>query len=177
MQKLNEKWDLRYLQMAKFVAEWSKDPSTQTGAVLVRPDRSVISVGYNGFASKVNDTDERYNDRSIKYEMVVHCEENALIAAKQSIEGSCLYTYPFMSCSRCAAKMIQAGVKRHVAPVPTEDQLSRWEDSFRLSMEQFNEAGVEVRLYETVTCSSVHSELQFKQPIKYWGSSLGKVVK
>ena len=28
------KWDLRFLEMGKLVSMWSKDPSTQTGAVI-----------------------------------------------------------------------------------------------------------------------------------------------
>jgi hypothetical protein len=43
--------------------------------------------------------------------------------------------------------MIQAGVKRHVAPLPSEDALSRWKDAFELSLTQFREAGVEVIQY------------------------------
>jgi deoxycytidylate deaminase len=31
------KWDIRYLELAKHGSSWSKDPSTQTGAVIVRP--------------------------------------------------------------------------------------------------------------------------------------------
>jgi dCMP deaminase len=142
---LNEKWDRRYLELAKLVASWSKDPSTQTGAVFVSPKREIISVGYNGFAQNVNDTNERYNDRAIKYEMIIHCEENALIFAdRNKLSGCCLYTYPFMSCSRCAAKMIQAGVKRVVS---YENNNPRWVESFKLSTMQFNEAGVEIVLY------------------------------
>jgi len=155
MEMLNEKWDLRLIGMARFVSKWSKDPSTQTGAVLVRPDRSVISVGYNGFAQGVEDTDERYQNRyDLKYRMVIHCEENALIFGdRQSIIGSCLYTWPFISCSRCAAKMIRSGVKRvvskqleHIDNTAYNDP-NRWEYEMRLAETQFKEAGVEVVLY------------------------------
>ena len=31
----NRKWDARYLKIAKDVSEWSKDPSTKVGAVIV----------------------------------------------------------------------------------------------------------------------------------------------
>ena len=44
---LLNKWDKRFLEMAKLVASWSKDPSTQVGAVAVR-NRTVIAQGYNG---------------------------------------------------------------------------------------------------------------------------------
>jgi dCMP deaminase len=146
MELLNKKWDTRFLTMSKLIASWSKDPSTQTGAVLVRPNRSVISVGYNGFAQGVQDLPERYENRELKYQIVVHCEENGILYAdRQSLEGSCLYTWPFMSCSRCAAKVIQTGIKRVVS---LKNDNPRWKDSFKLSTMLFDEAGVEVKLYD-----------------------------
>ena len=51
---LSNKWDIRFLEMAKLVASWSKDPSTQVGAIAVR-NRTVIAQGYNGFPRGVDD--------------------------------------------------------------------------------------------------------------------------
>jgi dCMP deaminase len=143
----SDKWNFRFLELARIVSTWSKDPSTKTGAVLVRPDKSIISVGYNGFAPAVDDTPERYNNRDIKYEMIIHCEENAMIGAHSSIKGSILYTWPFMSCSRCAARMIKAGVAGIVTKEANDDQLSRWAKQFELATQQFNEAGVSMKIY------------------------------
>ena len=42
-----DKWDRRFLDRAKLISTWSKDPSTQTGAVITK-NRIVISEGYNG---------------------------------------------------------------------------------------------------------------------------------
>ena len=64
---VSNKWDQRFLDIAKLVSTWSKDPSTQTGAVIVRPDRSVVSLGFNGFPKAMLDKDEWYNDRNEKY--------------------------------------------------------------------------------------------------------------
>src|SRR5579862_4966526 len=113
---IEDKWDRRFLEMAELVASWSKDPSTKTGAVIVRPNRSIAGVGYNGFARGVVDSDERYQNRDLKYRMVVHCEKNAVFSVNGSVEGCTLYTFPFMSCAPCAASMIQVGIKRVVAP-------------------------------------------------------------
>ena len=41
---MNEKWDNYFLGLARYVSSASKDPSTQTGAVIVRPDRTVSSM-------------------------------------------------------------------------------------------------------------------------------------
>lgn len=139
-----EKWDRRMLAMAELVASWSKDPSTQTGAVFTRPDQSVIAVGYNGFPRGIADTDERYSDRETKYSLIVHCEMNALLSAHSDVSGSTLYTWPFLSCDRCCVHMIQAGVKRVVAPVASPDKLERWGKAFETTRALFREAGVEV---------------------------------
>jgi deoxycytidylate deaminase len=39
------KWDRRYLDLAKFISGWSKDPSTKTGCVIVKNNR-VVSTGW-----------------------------------------------------------------------------------------------------------------------------------
>ena len=142
------KWDLRFLELAKLISTWSKDPSTQTGAVIVDKNNRVISVGYNGFAKSVKDTDERYNNRELKYKIIVHCERNAIIFAQKNLEGCTLYTYPFMSCSTCASMVINAGITRCVAPPVPEDKRVRWEEDMKLSAELFKEAGVAVDIVE-----------------------------
>lgn len=137
------KWDLRFLEMAKLVSGWSRDPSTKTGAVLTRFDNTVQSIGFNGFPKRMSDAEELYNDRETKYSRIVHCEINAMLFAKDSLRGSTLYTYPFCSCDRCAVQMIQAGINRAVFPAPSEDALSRWGDAFIKTKQYFQEADVE----------------------------------
>jgi len=139
------KWDMRYLGLAKYVAEsWSKDPSTKTGAVITTSNYRPVSLGYNGFPPDVADTPERLNDRTLKYPLTVHCEVNAQIHAQRDLTGCYLFTWPFMSCTPCAVQMIACGIKRVVAPFSDNP---RWKDSFKLSLEAFHEAGVDVRLY------------------------------
>jgi dCMP deaminase len=137
------KWDNRYLALAKFVAQWSKDPSTQTGAVIADHQGYVVALGYNGFARGVQDTKERLDDRETKYKMVVHCERNAIISAKRDLTGYTLYTWPFMSCGPCAGMVIQAGIRRCVAP---HNDNPRWQADFALTEQMFKEANVELVL-------------------------------
>lgn len=136
------KWDLRFLGLAEHVSTWSKDPSTKTGAVITRGNR-VVSLGYNGFAHGVLDTPELYANREAKYKRVIHCEMNAILFGKD-VEGCTLYTWPFLSCSNCAKHVVQAGIRRCVAP-PIPDHLKdRWGDEVSLSLEMFRQAGVTV---------------------------------
>ena len=135
-----QKWDKRYLELARLVSTWSKDPSTQTGAVIVSPNNRVIALGFNGFPPGVDD-DYRLKDRSQKYEIIVHCEVNAILTAARPLDSYTLYTYPFLSCSRCASIVIQAGITDVIAPKNT---IERWEDNLKISRGLFKEAGVEV---------------------------------
>ena len=36
-----KKWDKRFLELAKLVGSWSKDPSTQVGAVIVDDNKKL----------------------------------------------------------------------------------------------------------------------------------------
>lgn len=135
------KWDSRFLDLAKLVSTWSKDPSTQTGAVIVDAQRRIVSVGYNGFPTGMSDTDLRYLDREFKYANIVHCERNAIIFAQRPLHGCTLYTFPFMSCSVCAGMVVQSGIKNCVAPYSDNP---RWVDSFKMTRDMFRQCGVEL---------------------------------
>lgn len=141
------KWDKRFLDLCRLVASWSKDPSTQAGAVIVRGDNTIVSVGFNGFPPGIADTQERLNDRKTKYDMMVHGEMNSLLLTRESVKGCTLYTTPCLSCVRCAVHVIRAGIVRVVAPLPTSDMLTRWADSLKMSRSLFEEAGVQILEY------------------------------
>lgn len=138
------KWDYRYLDLARLVASWSKDPSTQTGAVIIRSNNTVCSVGFNGFPRGVDDSPEIYADRKEKYQRVVHCEMNAILNAREPVEGYTLYTWPFLTCDRCAAHVIQAGIQEVICPKCPPELEERWGDSFVRSRDMYEQAGVEV---------------------------------
>ena len=137
-----EKWDRRFLDLAKLVSTWSKDPSTQTGAVIVRPDNTILSVGFNGFAKNMQDDPQAYANREIKYSRIIHCEVNALIHARSDVHKCILYTWPFASCDRCAVQMLQAGISRFVFPSLPEHLVDRWKESLDKTISYFKEAGV-----------------------------------
>jgi dCMP deaminase len=143
------KWDLRFLELAKHYSAWSKDPSTQCGAVIVNFERRIVSTGYNGFAQGMDDDPALYEDREVKYSRVIHAEINALIFAERSVRGMTLYTWPFACCDRCTVVMLQAGIDRFVMPPLPADKVERWgaamEKSKRYAMEvgaQWHEVNV-----------------------------------
>lgn len=142
---MSGKWDLRFLELARLVASWSKDPSTKTGAVIVDREKRIVSVGYNGFPRGVHDLPDRYADRALKYKMVSHCERNAILFAHRPVKDCILYTWPFMSCSTCAGVVIQSGITECVAPVLPPELKERWGDDVEVAKIMFAEAGVNLR--------------------------------
>ena len=101
---LSNKWDIRFLEMAKLVASWSKDPSTQVGAIAVR-NRTVIAQGYNGFPRGMGDVPFKYEHKQLKYKMIVHAEMNLIYNAADngvSLKNSTVYVVGLPACGECA---------------------------------------------------------------------------
>jgi dCMP deaminase len=145
---MDDKWDRRFLELAKHISSWSKDPSTKCGAVIVNDDKIVVGIGYNGFARGIEDSDERLNNRPLKYELVVHAEVNAILMAGNKAKGSTLYVWPtFMLppvCTGCCKTAIQVGIKSIIGYEVDEsnERALRWKDSILLSREMCTEAGI-----------------------------------
>lgn len=139
------KWDRRFLELARLVSTWSKDPVTQVGCVLVQ-GRKVIATGYNGFPAGIEDLPERLDDRETKLRLVVHAEMNAILQAGKDAEGSTLYLwFPYggVPCGNCTKHIISAGI-RHVV---TQDlpPNPRWAEEQGKAEEVLTEAGVSVK--------------------------------
>jgi dCMP deaminase len=83
--------------------------------------------------------------------MVVHCERNAILFAQRDLTGCTLYTWPFMSCAPCAGMVIQAGIRRVVAPMASDELAARWAQDLETAYTMFLEAGVVVSLLESTT--------------------------
>lgn len=122
-----DRWDARYLQLARQIASWSKDPSTQVGAVLVRAKNTIAGTGYNGFPPGESDDPKLYMDRQYKYAHVIHAEVNALAdVSAQDSTGSTLYT-SFPCCPACMEVAGKRGVARVVfPPLPKYGRPQSW---------------------------------------------------
>ena len=143
---MSGKWDARFLDLAKHISDWSKDPSTKVGCVVVGEDREIRSTGFNGFPRGIEDNSERLNDREQKYPMICHAEENAIMhAARIGISlKDCVAYVTWPPCSRCARSLIQAGVREVVFPAYCEIP-ERWESDFAIATGMFNESGITYR--------------------------------
>lgn len=118
------KWDIRYLQLASVVAEWSKDPSTKVGCVLVNTKHQILGLGFNGFPRGASD-DHRLNIREQKYKMVIHAEENAILNSTGNLEDAIAYlTHP--PCLHCCGMLKQKGISKVVFVEPSGEFAKRW---------------------------------------------------
>ena len=139
-------WDQRFLNLAKHISEWSKDPSTKVGCVVVGPDREIRSTGFNGLPRGIEDNDERLNNREIKYPLICHAEENAIMhAARIGISlKDCTANVTWPPCTRCARSLIQAGVSTIIYPKDIEIP-DRWMEDFNLSLNMLKEARINIK--------------------------------
>jgi dCMP deaminase len=145
MKTISDKWQARFMALAKEVSTWSKDVSSQVGAVIVRPDRTIASVGFNGFPRGVEDCHERIANRDTKLLYTIHAEMNAILSAKEPLKDYSLFVWPFQPCAHCAASIIQSGIKEVYCPFNAHlDSYERWADSFKAALQMFDEAEVRV---------------------------------
>ena len=143
---MKDKWQHRFLTLAKHISRWSKD-TTKVGAVIVDPvTNQVVGLGYNGFPRGVDDSDERLLDRDTKLRLVVHAELNAILNANRSVRGCHMYIYPTMMgpscCPECAKAIVQSGITRVYGYV-NDATNERWQALAAFSNILLTEGGVE----------------------------------
>ena len=140
---LSNKWDKRYMELAKAVSTWSKDPSKKIGAIAIGSKGQVLAQGFNGFPRGIDDTDERLNDRETKYKYVVHAEMNVIYNATYngvSLDGATLYVTGLPVCSDCAKGVIQVGIQRVV--MKEQNVPLKWIDSWKTTAGMFEQANI-----------------------------------
>ena len=141
------KWHRRFLDLAKHISSWSKDPTTQVGCVIVDDKKVIIGTGYNGFPRGVLDSEEMLKDRNRKRMRTIHAEMNALHFATKSIAGGTVYVthYP---CATCAANLIQHEPFMIVIAKQQDYPLGPdWQESIDEALTMFKERGIRVEIY------------------------------
>lgn len=145
-----DKWTLRYFKLAKEVAEWSKDPSTKVGAVVVGEHGQILSQGYNGFPRGISDAQELLDNREIKYRLTIHAEMNCIFNASLtgiSLMGSSIYVYGLPVCHECAKGVIQAGIKRVYCAYDLALR-QKWAESWGYSLSMFTQVDMFVETFD-----------------------------
>lgn len=115
-----DKWDRRFIEIAKQVATWSTCLRRHVGAVLVK-DKHIIATGYNGSPRGITDCKTYGKCRREGVESgqhlelcsAVHAEQNCIIQCARygiSTEGATLYC-THLPCSECMKILINAGIE------------------------------------------------------------------
>ena len=109
-------WDEFFMRVAVAAAMRSKDPNTQVGACIAGMDHRILSVGYNGTPTGLDDedfpwetTDDPLTD---KHNYVIHAEANAVLNYRGSLRdmsGATVYVTLF-PCNECAKFLVQVGI-------------------------------------------------------------------
>ncbi len=129
------KWDVRFVRLAKEVGSWSTCIRRSVGAVIVK-DKRIIATGYNGAPAGITSCKERgvclRNERGIasgtmhEYCYATHAEQNALVQAAKlgiAVDGATMYI-THRPCVICTKLMINAGIKKVVYDVDYPDEFS-----------------------------------------------------
>ena len=122
-----DKWDKRFMEVAKLVSSWAScyQQDRKIGAVIVKEKR-ILTTGYNGAPAGVKTCVERGEclrkklgiPSGTRHEMcyAIHAEQNAIIQAAKlgvSIEGATLYC-THQPCIICAKMIVNSGIERIV---------------------------------------------------------------
>ena len=107
-----DSWDNSFFLSAALWSVRSHDSQTQCGAALVK-DKRIISTGYNGFISNIDDS-ALPRQRPEKYPFMIHAEANAVYnAAKNGVTtlGSTCYVTA-IPCLGCLQMLYQCGISK-----------------------------------------------------------------
>lgn len=147
------KWHRRFLELARDIASWSKD-TTKFGAIIVGPNKEILSTGYNGFPYNIRDDIKKRNDN--KYIWTVHAEMNALLLAARrgtKLEGATIYVAGIGTnmkiqhpCAECVKAMIQAGIAELICTPPGETE-DPWKESVEIAQQMLMESGLKTLYY------------------------------
>jgi dCMP deaminase len=138
-------WHSYFFNIARDVSARSSMPTVKVGAVIIRPDRSILSTGYNDIPAGMVHTPDLYK-RPLKQVMVAHAETNAICQAAAhgiDVNGSTVYvTLP--PCPRCVALMVRSGVKvcNYMTDSRPVDQLNEDDDLLQVCIKRFTKENI-----------------------------------
>lgn len=144
-----DKWDWRFIDMAKMIAQWSKDPSSKIGAIAVDDNHRILGTGYNGFNRFDKDNISDYYIRETKYSKIIHAEKNLILNCLNNgvdLKGATMYVFGLPVCKICANEIAQVSLKRIVAIWDKDSNTyAKWAEEWeKFSKPAFEAAGVSV---------------------------------
>tara|TARA_R110002020_G_scaffold55309_1_gene153560 strand:+ start:33653 stop:34114 length:462 start_codon:yes stop_codon:yes gene_type:complete len=104
-------WNQYFMGLAHYCSLRSHDHETKVGCVIVDDNNHVVSLGYNGFCSHIDDA-ELPKTRPEKYPFMVHAEQNAIsnLVIKSHLSLSAYITH--RPCAVCSKLLWQNNVRK-----------------------------------------------------------------
>lgn len=137
-----------YMNVALAMSKKSKDPSTKVGAVLVRPDMKMASIGFNGFPRRMKDNPQYLSDpafRAHKLKRMVHAEINAIHLCETTATDGYHMVVTRHPCGDCALQIACTGVT-DVWYLEDDDYEKRWAESVADARQIFEEVGIAIHV-------------------------------
>lgn len=141
-------WDTYFMSLVYLTAMRSKDMNTHMGAVIVRPDNTIVSTGYNSFPRGIDDNKLERQIRPEKYLWFNHAEYNAVVNAKTDLRGCRMYTNGIPCMERCVGAIINSGIIEVIVDGNWDSASgAKWQEQAISTQKAFNEAGIKLCLW------------------------------
>lgn len=145
-------WDSLFMSVAMMFSMRSPDTSTRVGCVIVDPHNTMMSMGYNGWPRGIQafENDDSRFQRPEKYMWFEHAERNAIYNACRNGTplNNCSAYVTLLPCADCTRAIIQVGINKVIYDEASTEimrsKVSTWEESHKVSMQMFSEAGIEI---------------------------------
>ena len=145
------------MAMTYVMAQRSHDTRSKIGAVVVAPDKTIRSLGYNALPRGIAYRPEIMAAPE-KYKWTCHAEENAILNAGRaghSLVGCSVYVN-LLPCNTCARAIVQSGITEVIVHKNSQDFYmetsdkdgSYWDDAFECTKSMFAETGIKLRWLE-----------------------------
>lgn len=149
----------KYMVLAEFFAnQFSKDPSTKVGAMLLDPESLAIrSRGYNGMPRGVDESRPGRQERPLKYAFYEHAERNAIFnKVRPLLAGSIVVTTGELT-PGCVRAMLSVGVSSVFCPLVEDPS-----PSLQAALSLFDECGVTLHPLPTLSKEAFADKLTRK---------------
>lgn len=137
-----------WLKDCYITATDSPDPSTQIGSAIIIGNRlQSETLSFNGPTKEWKMTDEQWNDKPVKYQLVEHAERRAIYKSTRNglwTNGGVLIS-TWAACADCARAIVETGIKlliRHYPPL--DDATERWLESISIGDQILKANDVEI---------------------------------
>ena len=155
----------KYLKSSeKLATDFSKDPSTKVGAMVIQDPDVMVSYGYNGMLRGLDDHDPKRQERPEKYFWYEHAERNTIYNKARDVVSGKLMLLNHVPSMESARAISSSGIKTLIFPsfpgirnesgTPVDEEILT---HHRRVARLFRETGVEWATFEDMNMILSHT--------------------